>query len=339
MAEIAGLAELLDGQPLDDGMVDGEPRRRSSVSIRDELYPLLQGLQSEGSMTTDAVGKMTELDASDEETGCSGYWIQPVCTQTNPWAPVVVYIHGGAHLAQTAQSFRTPLLTWAERVGADVLAVDYRVTPETLLEEQLSDCLAAYKYACKRCPGRVFVAGEASGAMLAQHLILSVCNGESGLPVPAGGILTSPRSASVLGMNDGDVGARSCSLSSNSSGLEMTQKRNLSGVGALSEVLAEDAPTGERDRVFQGCVGGKSLPPILLQYGSDEIERDARVQESVQSVLKIREQGAKVRVRRRPSSWYSMWDSHVPEVGVMLGDIRRFVSVRLSQLPGETRAN
>lgn len=89
-------------------------------------------------------------------------------------APVIVYLHGGGFVVGSLDSHDATCRHLAERTGAVVVAVDYRLAPEHPFPAGPDDCLAATRWATTPeaaaalgGDGRVVVAGDSAGANLA----------------------------------------------------------------------------------------------------------------------------------------------------------------------------
>jgi len=83
-------------------------------------------------------------------------------------AGVVVYIHGGGWMMGTAASYEAPLTRMANRAGATVAAVEYRLAPEHRFPAALEDSLAAIRWAAAEFGGEpLALAGDSAGGNLA----------------------------------------------------------------------------------------------------------------------------------------------------------------------------
>jgi acetyl esterase/lipase len=103
-------------------------------------------------------------------------YLPPVATADGAKAklPVVVYVHGGGFVAESAASpgYHLFLNRLAAACPALVVSVDYRLAPEHPLPAGYDDCLAALKWVLSAADpwvaahgdlARVFVAGDSAG--------------------------------------------------------------------------------------------------------------------------------------------------------------------------------
>jgi acetyl esterase/lipase len=94
-------------------------------------------------------------------------------TESGAPRPALLYVHGGAMMAGTAQ-FESP---WAARfataLGAVAVSPDYRLAPENPFPAGLDDCMATLEWMIKHAdelgidPGRIAVCGASAGGGLA----------------------------------------------------------------------------------------------------------------------------------------------------------------------------
>ncbi|KAJ1562911.1 hypothetical protein HK405_006038 [Cladochytrium tenue] len=114
---------------------------------------------------------------------------------------VVLYIHGGGYFSLSARFYRT--LTWrlSKYVGTKVLAIDYRLAPESVFPLPLHDVISSYLYLTASTdsggagydPSEVFVIGDSAGGGLLFALLLWLRdNSARGFGLPAGACGISP---------------------------------------------------------------------------------------------------------------------------------------------------
>ncbi len=105
--------------------------------------------------------------------------------------PVVVWLHGGGWAVGDLDTHDPVCRAVANRLGAIVVAVDYRLAPEHPHPAPLEDSLAAVRWAAERWPSApLVVAGDSAGAGLAVGVALR-CRDEGG-PVLAAQLLAYP---------------------------------------------------------------------------------------------------------------------------------------------------
>lgn len=176
-----------------------------------------------------------------------GEWLHPDAPPVR--AGSVLYLHGGAYCIGSAASHRNLTMRLARASGLPVFALDYRLAPEHPWPAPLDDALAAFD----AMPGPVLIAGDSAGGGLA--LLAALALRDRGGPQPAGLWLLSPWvdlaawPAPVPGeaMLDADWG-RACAA------------QVLAGQeAALMSPLHADL---------------RGLPPVLLQFGTDELLHD-----------------------------------------------------------------
>lgn len=109
---------------------------------------------------------------------------------------LVVYFHGGGFVVGDLDTHDNACRFLADRSGARVLAVDYRLAPESAFPGAFEDAVAAFRSAAERCrelgahPGRLAVAGDSAGGNLAAG-VAQACR-DSGGAAPAFQLLFYP---------------------------------------------------------------------------------------------------------------------------------------------------
>lgn len=115
---------------------------------------------------------------------------------TDRQAALVVYFHGGGFVVGDLDTHDNVCRFLAHRSGARVLAVDYRLAPESPFPAAFDDAVASFRSIADRCaewgghPKRLGVAGDSAGGNLATG-VARMCAAEGG-PAPAFQLLFYP---------------------------------------------------------------------------------------------------------------------------------------------------
>ncbi|KAK7472430.1 hypothetical protein VKT23_000545 [Stygiomarasmius scandens] len=111
----------------------------------------------------------------------------------------ILYLHGGGYYFGSIDQERYSIQRYARKINGRVFAINYRLAPQYPFPCAIQDALAAYLYLIQPPPeaqhqpvkpGHIVVAGDSAGGGLTLAL-LQVLR-DSGLPLPAGGVLISP---------------------------------------------------------------------------------------------------------------------------------------------------
>ena len=102
-------------------------------------------------------------------------------------APTMLFIHGGGWMYGDLESHDAPCRFLAEKSGVQVLAIDYRLSPEHKFPAAVEDCRAAYRWLVEHAdevnadPERLAVGGDSAGGALSAST--AVWAAEQGLPL------------------------------------------------------------------------------------------------------------------------------------------------------------
>jgi acetyl esterase len=116
--------------------------------------------------------------------------------ERNAARPAVLYFHGGGWVQGDLETHHGLCARLAQRSGALVIALDYRLAPEHPFPAAVDDCLAAYRWLRAHArelsvdPARIAVAGDSAGGNLAA--VVSQQTALTGEPVPACQVLIYP---------------------------------------------------------------------------------------------------------------------------------------------------
>lgn len=176
----------------------------------------------------------------------------------------LLYLHGGAYVAGSAQGYRGLAGEMARAAGVTGYAVDYRLAPEAPFPAAVNDAVAAYQALLSRgfAANRIVLAGDSAGGGLVAAALVALR--DAGTALPAAAVLVSPW-ADLTGTAATLVSKAAADPSLTPKGLHAGARHYL-GTASATHPLASP--------VFADFTG---LPPLLIQVGSAEILLDDAV--------------------------------------------------------------
>ena len=187
-------------------------------------------------------------------------------------AGLLYQVHGGGLFSGDERSGITQALDIAAELSLVVVAVRYRLAPETPHPGPVEDCYAGLVWAAERAaslgtdPGRLFVLGASAGGGLGAATALVAR--DRGGPAIAGQMLLSPM---LDDRNDSASARQSAGLGTWDSGWNAVGWAALLGAGA-----GGPDTSGYAAPARAGDLSG--LPPTYLEVGSSEPLRDEVVE-------------------------------------------------------------
>lgn len=250
-----------------------------------------------------------------DSVALTGEWIRPIAPDAVAQGRCILYLHGGAYVAMSAQTHRA--ITSRLAVGSDaaLFAVDYRLAPEHPFPAALEDALAAYHaiVASGVPPSRMVVAGDSAGGGLAMALLLTLRDANE--PPPAASVLFSPWT---------DLAATGSSVIDNS---EADALFFGTWLAAEARHYLGDTPATNpfASPVYADLTG---LPPLLIQVSDSEVllEDSRRVYDNA------KRSGVAATLQlwsRLPHDW-QIFAPILPEARAALRDASAFVRERLA---------
>jgi monoterpene epsilon-lactone hydrolase len=187
--------------------------------------------------------------------GVPAAWIIPTVLVTER---VILYAHGGSYNAGSISSHIPLTSNIALATKSRLLAIDYRIAPEHVFPAAVDDALAAYRWLLSQNidPKRIVVAGDSAGGGLVLALLLALR--DKAMPLPAAAVCLSAWTDLTC------------------SGESWTKN-------AKADFMLKLIPTLQSAEIYLGDVDPRtplasplfgdlrSLPPILMQVGSNEI--------------------------------------------------------------------
>ena len=289
---------------------------------RNMLFPALRLMRAQMRLVSDPV-KLRDAAAKLDALGRPepDVHVESVIAGTVPasWVTVknrrrdgvVLYLHGGAFIAETPMFHGAMLGRICRESRCRGLMPSYRLAPEHRYPAALDDCMAAYRWLLAQGheAGRIVVAGDSAGGNLTLALLLRLR--DEGLPLPAGAVALSPVtdltfSGESIQRNDG-----------------VDDMFSADGMDGLVPVYLADRALRTHPHVSPVFGDFAGLPPLLVIVGSTELLLDDSVRVA----------------QRWPQATLLVWDGmpHVfvgfdflPEAREATQRIGRFVRERLA---------
>lgn len=216
-------------------------------------------------------------------------------------------VHGGEFVYGAGECCRAMAVGTAQRVGARVWSVDYRMPPDDPYPAGLDDCLTVYRSVLtEHDPAEVIVGGASAGGNLAAAMVLRAR--DEGLPLPAAVVLMTPGT---------DLTSSSDSLQTN--------------LGLDPLITSNDSPAfgmyaGDHDLrdpylspVFADYAAG--FPPTILTTGT----RDMLLSDTVRLHRAMRTADVDADLHVTEAAGHGGFFGMAPEDHALEAEIRKFV--------------
>ncbi|GAA5976127.1 hypothetical protein JCM10908_005392 [Rhodotorula pacifica] len=181
---------------------------------------------------------------------------------------VCLYLHGGAYYMFSAETHRYLTISVSRYCEARVVAVNYRLAPETRFPGQLHDAVSAYMRLTvdlKIPPQNIIFAGDSAGGGLCLATLLYLR--DEGYPLPAGAILMSPWVDLTMSCESWETNRPYDYLPNPNA-----EDDHLHPVKCLLGDSIDEYLTHPYVSPLFGDLAG--LPPLLIQAGDAEVLRD-----------------------------------------------------------------
>jgi acetyl esterase/lipase len=204
----------------------------------------------------------------------------------------IVFVHGGGFVAGSADGYAAFAGWLASTTGADVYVPEYRLAPEHPHPTPTDGVFAGYRAVLDLgySPRRTAVVGDSAGGNLAVATVRTLP--EMNVPSPAALVLISPWL---------DLTLTSASVSANARRDPMLRR---SWLEQSSRSYAGDLHRSD-PRISPLFADLSTLPPTLIQVGSDEILLD----DSIRFADRAWAAGAEVELQRFEGWWHDFQTS------------------------------
>lgn len=176
----------------------------------------------------------------------------------------VLYLHGGAYVTGSAAAYRHLGSQFAERVGVDFFAPDYRLAPEHPFPAAVADATAAYQGLAGLGKKRLALSGDSAGGGLALVLLANLRHLAAADPQRP-----TPRAAAVLSAWT-DLALTSPSLETQAAN-DLILSRAMLTQNADFYLCGHDARDPQTSPVYGDLQG---LPPVQLHVGTADVLLD-----------------------------------------------------------------
>ena len=243
-------------------------------------------------------------DIETERVGVNGVAAEWIWAPESDKRRVILYLHGGGYVIGSVRTHRVLLAHLARAAKARVLALDYRLAPETPFPGPIDDTVNAYQWLLSDGiePANMAIAGDSAGGGLVVAALVALKS--VGEPLPAAGVCISPWS---------EMESTGGSMMTNSeSDPSVSKERLLKLAGIYLNGKNPQAPLASP--IHADLTG---LPPLLLQVGSIEVLLDDSTM--------LKEQAHKAGVSVQMEVWDDMphvWHHYAP----ILPEARKAIS-------------
>jgi acetyl esterase/lipase len=249
--------------------------------------------------------------ARTSEMKTDGICVQRVATDNSRPDRHVLYLHGGAYMAGSPAHYRHFSWRIADALHANIWMLDYRLAPEHPYPAAVDDASEAYAHLADTAGdySQLFVMGDSAGGGLALALLLRLR--DEGRRLPTAAVAISPWT---------DLALTGASLELNADADPMLTTEPLPELAKL--YLAGLDPRSPYASPLYG--DATSLPPVLIQVGSDEILRDDAVR-MAEKLIRDNPQSRLEIWPRMPHCWHLLAPV-VPEARQAIKEIADFIT-------------
>ena len=184
-----------------------------------------------------------------------GWWIRPVRAQSNR---AILFIHGGAYVLGSAAAYRGLASQLAARTGVATFALDYPLASEHLFPAAYDAVVAAQRWLRSQGMTQIALVGDSAGGGLG---LATLAHRHADSPQVASAVVFSPWTELAMtgpSMSDPQV-------------IDPIFKPAILAHAATTYLGTADPKDGRASPLY---ADPGSLPPLLLQVGTDELLLD-----------------------------------------------------------------
>lgn len=192
-----------------------------------------------------------------EIDGIYAEWICPVGVNKQK---VILFTHGGGYISGNCKDHRMHVSKIVQQSGVPALLYDYRLAPEHPFPAAVEDTLKVYRWMLAQGiqAEDIVVVGESAGGGLCMATLVAIR--DEGLPLPAGGVASSPW----------------LDLTCTADSYQRNERKDISTLGSWQVwnkyYYADTDP--RHPWVSPLYADLKGLPPVFIQVGTYEIMLD-----------------------------------------------------------------
>lgn len=228
----------------------------------------------------------------------------------NPKDKVVYYTHGGGFCTGAVESKRMFTTYIADKLGYNVVAVDYRLAPEHPFPAGLEDCYSVYDCLCEEYGAeKIFILGESAGGNLTLATLLMEKDKKGRLP--SGAAVFSPTMQFVEEFDSYRDNFKSDAILTN-----IVEEMFASYLQTEDKEVAKNPYASPLLGDFTG------FPPVFVTYSENEVLRD----DSVKLIEKLKSQQVKVEYIFRPDTIHAHpIITAIPEARKDLKEVKKLI--------------
>ena len=246
-------------RPFETRHVLSPEERQQEDALRQQMAPFpdvsLEARRAgyERMIAETAIVDGVQIETIDRD-GIRGIWIRPAQA---PADRVILYLHGGGYMMGTAQAYRGFASQIAARTGFAAFVLDYPLAPEQRFPAAYESAVAARRWLAAQGVQKLALVGDSAGGGLA----LALLSDDADVPTIAAIVAFSPWT---------DLACTGASLHDPATGDPIFAPAALLAIA--KNYLGDADPKDRRASPLYGIP--QTLPPMIIQVGSDELLLD-----------------------------------------------------------------